>query len=429
MLGLTLAYFLSRRGKRVTVFEARERPGGLLDWFDVDGVSIDKFYHCILGSDADLLALIDEIGLADRLRLVETRQGFYREGSVYPMAGAKDFLLFPPLSMVERFRLGLTVLSAMREKDWHRIDQVGVEAWLIGLGGRGTFEKVWKPLLRAKFDGDFSKTPATYIWSRLSRTAPTRATARQSDRMGYLVGGGSTLVRRLVERIEQAGSEVRSGSAVCQLLVESGEAVGVRTVDGDVSLDAVVVTAPLPALSSILPGAYSRDLGIPADPEYLGVVSGVVLLDRRLTPFYTLNIADEGIPFTGLIETTNLISPGDVGGYHLVYLPKYVAQGNPFAELSDDELRRIYIRHLGEMFPGFSESWVRHIFVHRETLVEPLHLIGKPRPVMPMAPNLPGLFVVNTGQIYPELTNCQSSVRHALKATPLILDSVPRSAS
>jgi hypothetical protein len=49
-----------------------------------------------------------------------------------------------------------------------------------------------------------------------------------------------------------------------------------------------------------------------------------------------------------------------------------------------------------------------------------LHRIGRRRPVLPTATALPGLFVVNNGQIYPDLTNCQASVRHALAALPIL---------
>ena len=45
------------------------------------------------------------------------------------------------------------------------------------------------PLLRAKFDGDFDNTPATYIWSRLVRMKSTRSGASQKEEAGYLAGG------------------------------------------------------------------------------------------------------------------------------------------------------------------------------------------------------------------------------------------------
>jgi len=420
MLGLSLAYFLGRVGVEVTVFEGKERAGGLLDYVDVDGAWIDKYYHCIMGSDADLLDLVDELGLNDSVQFTQTKQGVYRDGRLYSMASGKDFLLFPPLTLVERVRLGMTILSALRVKDWQKLEEVSVEDWLVGLGGRGAFDKLWKPLLKAKFDGGYQQTPATYIWSRLKRTTSSRAAAGKSDRMGYFVGSYKILIDRLVERIERQGSSVRLGARVQELIVEEGQTVGV-VVDGEaIRLDAVVVTTPLPILNRLVPERYRDLIDVPPDGEYLGVVCGLMLLDRRLTPYYALNITDDAIPFTGIIETTNLIAPEHVGGNHLVYLPKYVTPDSPYARLSDDELRSLYVTNLKRMFPEFEESWIRHLFVFRERFVEPLHRIGRRRPVLPTATALPGLFVVNNGQIYPDLTNCQASVRHALDALPIL---------
>jgi protoporphyrinogen oxidase len=155
------------------------------------------------------------------------------------------------------------------------------------------------------------------------------------------------------------------------------------------------------------------------------VICGLLLLDRSLSPYYTLNIADEDIPFTGVIETTNVIAPEHVGGHHLVYVPKYVTRSSPYHDLSDDDLRALYISHLRRMLPTFSESAVRHAFVFRERFVEPLHQIGRPRPSVPMTTAIRGLLVVNNGQIYPDLTNCQASVLHAQRAMPTVVASRP----
>jgi protoporphyrinogen oxidase len=143
MLGLSLGYLLTRAGVKVSIYEAKSHAGGLLETIEVDGSHIDKYYHCILGTDTDLLALVDELGLNDRVRFASARQGFYSGGRLYPMASAKDLLLFPPLTLVERVRLGLTALAAFRINDWSDLEQIPVEDWLVRLGGRGTFEKVW----------------------------------------------------------------------------------------------------------------------------------------------------------------------------------------------------------------------------------------------------------------------------------------------
>jgi protoporphyrinogen oxidase len=422
VLGLALAYFLSREGVETIVFEGKDKPGGLLDYFNVDGAWIDKYYHCILSNDAEMLALVDELGLRDRVRFTATRQGVYRHGRLYSMASGKDFLLFPPLSAVERIRLGLTILGALRVGDHRQLEDVSVEDWLVKLGGRGTFEKLWQPMLKAKFDDNYHLTPATYIWSRLKRTTSTRAAAGQQERMGYFVGSYKVFVDRLAQRIRASGSAILLGARVREVLVAEGRVTGVRVDEDRVPLDAVVATTPLQILHNLLPEPQRTGLGLPPGPEFLGVVCGVLLLDRSLTPYYTLNIADPEIPFTGIIETTNLIAPEHVGGYHLAYLPKYVTAASSYVRLSDEELRGLYLHHLTRMFPGFSERWIKQMFVFRERFVEPLHQIGRPRPVVPIATSLPGLFILNNGQIYPELTNCQASVRHALGALPTILD-------
>ena len=50
---------------------------------------------------------------------------------------------------------------------------------------------------------------------------------------------------------------------------------------------------------------------------YLGVICVLLALRRPLSPYYTLYLADGSLPFTAVIETTNLIDPELVGGHHL----------------------------------------------------------------------------------------------------------------
>ena len=419
ILGLAVAYELTRGGQQVVVFEGRDRPGGLLQFFNVDGAWIDRYYHCILAADTDLLDLVDELGLQSDVRFAPTRQGVYRDGRLHSMSSGKDFLLFPPLNPIERVRLAYTIAHALLVDRFENVEQIGVEDWLVGLGGRGVFEKLWKPLLKAKFDADFQSTPATYIWSRLKRTTPAGAATGKPGHQGYFVGSYRVLVDRIVERIEAGGSEVRCGSRVQQVLLDDGRcertagrrrarAVGWRRCDDAAAHRAAIAARQTRSIS-------------PRTTDFLGVVCGLLLLDRSLTPYYTLNIADDSIPFTGLIETTNMIAPEHVGGYHLLYLPKYVGRTSDYLKLSDDELKALYVHHLQRMFPDFDPAWIKHAFVFRERFVEPLHQIGKPRPTVPFTTAVDGLFVVNNGQIYPELTNCQASVRHARRALPTLL--------
>ena len=74
--GLASAQKLARQGCRVTLLEASPDLGGLGTFFQWRGRFVDRFYHCIMPSDAHLLALIREVGLEDQLYWKPTRMGF-----------------------------------------------------------------------------------------------------------------------------------------------------------------------------------------------------------------------------------------------------------------------------------------------------------------------------------------------------------------
>ncbi len=421
IMGISLGYFLSRQGVEVEIFEASPVLGGLAGPLILpDGAQVDRFYHAILSSDAHLNQLCRELGIADRLRFNETKMAFYYQGRLHSMNNIVEFLRFPPLGWIDRFRLGLTVLYAQFVRDWRSLEGVSVEDWLIRLGGRRTYENIWRPLLRAKFDGSFQDTPATYIWSRLVRVKSTRGGASQKESAGYLIGGYATLMKAMAERIEAAGSVIHLRRPVQEVVIENGRAVGLR-IDGQVRrYDAVAATMQVPVFRRLIPNAGDDYHAFLQRAPYLGIVCPLLVLDRPLTDFWTVNITDERNPFTGVIETTSYIDPAHVGGHHLVYLPKYTAPGSDWQSKPDDEIREIWLSNLEQMFPNFDRAHVRYFLVHREKFVEPLHGLNQTDLIPAVETPIQDLYLATTAQIYPALTNGESVTRHARHAAELI---------
>lgn len=416
IVGVSLAYFLSRGGHTVVLYEASDQIGGLAGTIRLGEVEVDRFYHTILSSDTHMQALARELGIADRLRFRPTASAFFHEGRLYPMTTLRDFMAFPLLGAMDRLRLALTILAAYGHRDWRCLEEISVEEWLVRWGGRRAFQHLWRPMLRAKFDGRFEDLPATYIWARLIRTRSTRRGIAQQERAGYLIGGHMTMIRAMARAVEAAGGEIRLRTPVQEIVVEGGRVTGVR-VDGAVELcDAAVITLNPPLVPRLLPGIDGPWVDDLRSWRYLGIVCVLLALDRPLTDYWTVYIADDSVPFTGIIETTHYIDPADVGGYHLVYLPKYVAWDSPWLRQGDSEILEAWLEHLRRMFPAFRSEWIRHARVHRERYVEPLFHRGQWRRIPPLAPPIPGLFLVNLTQIYPALTNGESLTRHARRA-------------
>src|ERR1044071_4402051 len=109
MLGLALTWRLSGMGHRVTVLEATDHLGGLADAWQLGDITWDRHYHVTLLSDSYLRGLLKELGLEADMRWVQTKTGFYTEGKLYSMSNSVEFLRFPPLRLVDKVRLALTI--------------------------------------------------------------------------------------------------------------------------------------------------------------------------------------------------------------------------------------------------------------------------------------------------------------------------------
>jgi len=416
MMGISLAYRLAQRGYKPTIFERGEKLGGLASHFEYKGFRLDRFYHTILSSDLSMQGLIEETGIKDKLHFVETKQGFYDNGSIYPFNTPVDLMSYPPLHIVSRFRLGLQVVYAMFDDDWREIDKIPVEDWLIKVSGKAVYEKVWKPLLRAKFDTLYGGVPATYIWSRLKRMTSTRQGVTSKEMMCYLEGSYSSVVESIEAKLNELNVDIRVGTAIQEVCIEDGVATGVQLTDSTVEkFDMVVSTLPSPVLSKLIPSApsdFAEQLG---KQEYLGVMCPLLILKKRLTPYYVLNITDSSIPFTAVVETTNLIDPKYINDMHLVYLPKYLAPDNDMINWSDEKVEAEWMKYFKQMFPDFDENDIEAFIVQKTRFVEPIRPMGTLHEIPEIVTPVKNLYMGNTVMIYPDLGNGEAVTKFGRK--------------
>jgi protoporphyrinogen oxidase len=422
IMGISLGYFLSKAGLNVEIFEASHDLGGLAGQHLLeDGIPVDRYYHAILSSDNQLLHLCRDLGIDHKLRFNETQTGFYHQGKIHSMNNLMDFLRFPPLGWIDRLRLGLTILAAQFVRDWRRLEDVSVEDWLLRLSGMQVFKNIWHPMLKAKFDGEYRSVPATYIWSRLVRMRSTRKGANQKELVGHLIGGHMSLIKAMADWIENAGGRIYINHPVNEIMIEKDKAWGLRFGNEVQTYDAIVVTIQVPLYQQLIPDADPSYLEFLSKTDYLGIISTLLVLDRPLTGYWTLNITDDRFSFTGVIETTSYIDPKYVGGHHLVYLPKYTSPGSRWQQMSDDEIRKIWLQEVETMFPHFDRKWIQYIYIHHERYVEPLHQLNGLNLIPEIKTPIINLYLATTAQIYPRLTNAESISSHAYQDAQAIL--------
>ncbi|HSM84397.1 MAG TPA: NAD(P)/FAD-dependent oxidoreductase, partial [Nodosilinea sp.] len=416
LLGLTLALRLAQQGHRVTVFEAAPELGGLASAWQLDDLQWDRHYHVTLLSDGQLRSLLQTLDLDDAMRWVETKTGVYADGQLYSVSNAVEFLKFPPLGLIDKLRLGFTIVLASRIRDWRRLERIPVTTWLQRWSGRRTLRRFWLPLLRSKLGENYRKASAAFIWAVIARLYAARRTGLKKEMFGYLPGGYGRLLARLAQVLDQAGVELRLASPVAAVERQTGQLV-VTLADGRrESFDQVVVTAPSPVAVGLCPQLPPQEVERHRGIQYQGIICASLLLKQPLSPYYVTNITDGWVPFTGVIEMTTLVDPAEFGGRTLVYLPKYVDPQDGAFELTDEQLQQQFVEALERLYPHFHRSDVLTFQVSRVRYVLPISTLNYSQQLPPMRTAVPGLHVVNSTHILNGTLNVNETVQLANRA-------------
>jgi len=417
LMGVTLAYYLTRAGEQVTLLEQSADLGGLNGEIEFpDGLTVARYQHVILPTDSHVLDLCAELGLSDELLFSAAPMGFVQGGQLYAMTTLRDFLMFTPLTMAARLRLGRLILHARRSQDWQRLDRVRVKQWLIEMGGDELFSRIWQPLLEAKFDGVYSNIPATYIWAWLNRMSAIRRGPQMRGYTGYLLRGHHSLIQALADKVTAAGGRIETQVRVREIDISGGTLQRVRTHTGTMQFDVLIVAISTPAFARLIPGADEQYLARLQKSKYQGLICPVLVMDRPLSQYWTLNVTNPASPFSTIIETEHAEYPE----LHVVYLPKYTAPDNDWMGVSDDEIKEAWLTHLKNLFPDFSEQQVLHFAVSRSRYVEPVYSVNALESVVPVQTPYDRLYLANTSQVYPSLPTSEAAIVHARGVARLV---------
>lgn len=425
---MTLALRLRQAGANVVLMEAGRSTGGLASSAGIGRYTWDRFYHVILMSDLHTRRLLDELGLADRMRWGTTQTGFYTDGKLYSLSNAIEFLRFPPLSLVDKLRLGGTIFLASRIKNWRDLERTLAVDWLTRWSGTRVMERIWLPLLKSKLGDNYQIASAAFIWAIIARMYAARRTGLKREMFGYVDGGYELVLSTLQKRLNELGVQTRTGAAIERIEADAERpsvalAHGVRE-----TFDAVVATVPTSAFARMCPQLGDDETKRLQGVVYQGIICPSLLLRRPLSNYYVTNITDRAVPFTGVIEMTALVDRRAFGGNALVYLPWYLTQDSPHWAKSDDDILKECIEGLRHMYAQFelgdivatNVSRAKHVLA-----VSTLHYSERHCP--PMVTSLPRVFLINGAQIVAGTLNVNETLGLVEDRLPELLSLLARS--
>jgi protoporphyrinogen oxidase len=396
--------------------------------FETPGDPLEAFYHHIFTTDTTIIALIEELGLGDRLIWIDSKVGFFYDGQIWPFVTPMDLLKFKPLPMIDRVRLGLAGLYLRRQRNWHGYEEITAWEWLRRYVGKRGLEVVWGPLLRGKFADQAEEVAMAWLWSKIHlRFASRGAGPKQQEKLGYMLGSFGVYIEELERRVRAGGVQVETSQPVQKILSQDGHATGLLLGDGrELQADAIIACVPSERFLPMVP---------PLDAEYERRVTAarwqwalcyVLELKESLSPIYWLNISEPGMPFIAVIEHTNFIDKSHYGGRHMLYVSNYLTPNHPWFSLSEEELDDLYLPGLQRINPRFRRDWIIERKVFKGPNAQPVirrhYRNDLPDHRTPVA----GLYLANMQQIYPEDRGQNYSIRMGDTVANLAVEDLQR---
>ena len=134
--------------------------------------------------------------------------------------------------------------------------------------------------------------------------------------------------------------------------------------------------------------------------KYLGVVCASMLLKKPISPYYVTNITDTWVPLTAVIEMSTIVdSQSQLGGNHLVYLPKYMTDDHAGLHEPDEDYKERCLSTLEKMYDHFSREDVLDFKVARAKYVAALSTIDYSTRLPPIVTSVPGFYALNSAHI------------------------------
>lgn len=357
--GLSAGYFLTQKGLDVTIFEKESFPGGLAASYSVKDWQwpLERYYHHLFTSDYEIKKLAKALSVKINYGRVKTSN--FTDSGFFPLDSPLGLLKYPNLNCVNKLKTGFTILVLKLLPFQKSLEKITAKSFILRWMGKKSWQFIWQPLFEGKFGQDADKIPAIWFWARIKK---------RSSIIGYPEGGFANLIAKMVEAIKKKGGKIYFN----------------QKFDPHEKFDKVISTIPSGQVKS------------------LGVINLLLRLNKPFLPdnIYWLNINLKNFSFLSVVEHTNLISPQNYNGEHLVYVGKYLPANHPDFFLTKDYLVKKFDKDLTKICPDY-KSAIIDFEVFKSPYAQPIIPLNYSSIIQPIKTKTPGLYQASMEQVYP----------------------------
>lgn len=408
--GLSSAYIAMKNGYNVTILESSEKVGGLLNSFKIGNTQLERFYHHFFTHDKELLWILEELNLKDKILFKKTSMGIFTNGAVYKFNSPLDLFKFKPFNLIDIFRFGLTIVYLALFSDWKKMEGFPAIKWFERYSGKKVTNIIWRPLIEGKF-GPYTKIlPISWMVGRLSQRFRSRESG--DEKLGYLKGSFQVLVDALVKKLEKKGVRFEKNFLVDEVIVSKDRIVSVKGGGRVILGDVFLFCTPLNVTEKLIKidNKYFNSL---KKIEYFGAVCVILELKNSLTDFYWLNIADENLSFVGIIEQTNFEDKKTYNNSHIVYLTKYFDNESFYAKAKDSEIEKLMISDIVKIKPNFDKSDILSVRTFRSKTAAVVCDLNFSQKIPTYKTPIDNMYIASMVHVYPDERSANNSIRVA----------------
>lgn len=400
--GLAAASVLNENGYSVSVFEAMDIPGGLAVGRKRDNYDwpIEALYHHWFNNEESILDLAEKFHLTDIIETYSTETSFFHSGNIKPFDKPNHILNYPGLSLIDKWKLGISLAKLKLSNSWVPFDGITAEEWIIEHMGKNVYNKLWKPMLIGKWGKYYNKINMAWFWSRIHV---------RTQKLMYPDGGFQTFSDQIKSKLEEKGVKFYFNQQINKIqITDDGNHYRIMNNVHD-KFDIVLITAsPKIFLNSVdgFPESYRKKI---SSLRNMGAICMMFILKRKVVncsywiniPISTTNPVESKIPFLVFVEHTNMVSPKYYNNQHIVYCGNYLEPEHDIFNYSKEDIFKLYFSGIQVLNPEISKDDVIDIQLTKTDYASPVFLVNHSNSIPSFDTPYPNLFWASMGHIYP----------------------------
>ncbi len=414
--GMTAAYDLRKAGHNVAIFEAGGQAGGLSagfkdakwDWW------LEKFYHHWFLTDSDILGLIDELGLNEKVIVPHPRTVVMYNDTFYPLDSPLAALTFPGFTFFDMLRFGFVTAYLRYLSSWKPLERSTAHAWMQKAYGEKLYKTMFEPLLMGKFGKFYREVPMSWFWARFKA---------RTTRLATFEGGFQAFSDLFFQKLVDLGVVMHMNTPL-QRIEKAAGGWKLITSGKPATFDQVLVTTSPAGFLRLVPGMQKEYRAQVSNLKSTGAVVLVLTLKHQLSTegYYWFNLPKSaGFPFLALVEHTNFLPAAHYGGDHIVYCGDYLETDHEYFRLTKPQLLERFLPSLKRINPAFDPRWVRASWLWKTDYAQPVPTVNHSGKIPSIRTPLAGLYYAGMSQIYPWDRGTNFAVRLAHDASRLML--------